>query len=203
MFKRAASRVLTQTRQKHTLPALPYEYNALEPSISEQIMKLHHQKHHQTYITNLNAAEEKLASAVNGSDVKSVIALQSAIKFNGGGHLNHSLFWENLGPKKTSPSGGLKQAIDKEFGGVDGLIKQFNATLATIQGSGWGWLVKTPTGLKITTTANQDPITEGKVILGIDAWEHAYYLQYENVKVKYFENIWNVINWDVAGERYN
>ncbi|BFZ54816.1 Superoxide dismutase [Mn], mitochondrial [Savitreella phatthalungensis] len=198
----------TFVRNKHTLPALPYEYNALEPAISEQIMKLHHQKHHQTYVTNLNAAEEKLAAAVNANDVKANIALQAAIKFNGGGHLNHSLFWENLAP--TSQGGGklsggaLSDAIEKEFGGLEKLKGDFNAALASIQGSGWGWLVKdASTGrLKIVTTANQDPITGDKVILGVDAWEHAYYLQYENAKVKYFDAIWQVINWDAATKRY-
>lgn len=185
-----------------------YEYNALEPAISEQIMKLHHQKHHQTYVTNLNAAEEKLSAAVSASDVKAAIALQAAIKFNGGGHLNHSLFWENLAPASQGGgklgSGPLKEAIDGEFGSLDGFKKAFNTALAGIQGSGWGWLVKdASTGrLKIVTTPNQDPITGDKVLIGVDAWEHAYYLQYENAKVKYFDAIWDVINWETASKRY-
>ena len=171
-------------------------------------MKLHHQKHHQTYVTNLNAAEEKLNAAVSSSDVKANIALQAAIKFNGGGHLNHTLFWENLAP--TSQGGGklssgpLSEAIDSEFGSFDKFKAAFNASLASIQGSGWGWLVKDAGNgrLKIVTTPNQDPITGDKVIIGVDAWEHAYYLQYENAKVKYFDAIWDVINWDTAAKRF-
>ncbi|ORY77297.1 putative manganese superoxide dismutase precursor [Protomyces lactucae-debilis] len=193
---------------KHTLPKLPYAYDALEPYISKQIMELHHQKHHQTYVTNLNAAEEKLANAVQAGDVKTSIALQAAIKFNGGGHINHSLFWENLAPASgaggKAPTGPLGDAIEAEFGGLDKFKAAFNAALASIQGSGWGWLVQDASSkkLKVTTTPNQDPITGDTVIIGVDAWEHAYYLQYENAKVKYFEAIWSVINWEAAGKRY-
>lgn len=167
-------------------------------------MRLHHGKHHQTYVTNLNAAESSLEAAKG--DVKKAIALQAAIKFNGGGHLNHSLFWANLAPsaEPLDPASALGKRVEAEYGSVEKLIAKFNAALAGIQGSGWGWLVRdAETGsLKITTTANQDPITKDVVLIGIDAWEHAYYLQYENAKVKYFENIWKVIDWKTANQRY-
>ncbi|CCG81795.1 Superoxide dismutase [Mn],mitochondrial [Taphrina deformans PYCC 5710] len=218
--------VSRQVRTKATLPSLPYAYDGLEPAISEQIMRLHHGKHHATYIANLNAAQETLARAVSSGDVKGSIAVQPAIKFNGGGHLNRkhsnlsrlsictdtdaidSLFWENLAPvgETTLGSGALRDQIERQYGGLDGLQKEFGAALASIQGSGWGWLVKdAKTGsLKIVTTPNQDPVTGGDVVvLGVDAWEHAYYLQYENAKVKYFEAIWSVINWDVASKRFS
>ncbi|ORY85689.1 Manganese/iron superoxide dismutase [Protomyces lactucae-debilis] len=208
-LKAATAPIRMSMRSKHSLPQLPYAYDALEPHISKHIMELHHQKHHQTYVTNLNAAEEKLASAVNGGDVKAAIALQAAIRFNGGGHINHSLFWENLAPANKQggklPEGALADAIKKQYGGVDGLKTAFNAALASIQGSGWGWLVQDASTkqLKITTTPNQDPITGDTVVLGVDAWEHAYYLQYENAKVKYFDAIWHVINWETASKRFS
>ncbi|KAE8215787.1 hypothetical protein CF327_g976 [Tilletia walkeri] len=195
-------------RSKHTLPDLSYDYGALEPSISAEIMKTHHQKHHQTYVTNLNAAEESLNQALEKSDVKSTIALQKAINFNGGGHINHSLFWANLAPKNQDgghlPSGGeLAKAIERDYGSLDKLKEKFNAQLAGIQGSGWGWLGynKTTGILDITTTANQDPLLSLTPLIGIDAWEHAYYLQYKNVKVDYFKAIWDVINFKEAEKR--
>ncbi|KAL9939154.1 hypothetical protein V8E36_001967 [Tilletia maclaganii] len=195
-------------RSKHTLPDLPYDYGALEPAISAEIMTLHHTKHHQTYVTNLNAAEESLNQAVSKSDVKAVIGLQKAINFNGGGHINHTLFWNNLHPKNqdggTLHSGGeLAKAIERDFGSLDGLKDKFNAQLAGIQGSGWGWLgYNATTGkLDIVATANQDPLLTHTPLIGIDAWEHAYYLQYKNVKVDYFKAIWDVINFKEAERR--
>ncbi|KAH7882106.1 manganese superoxide dismutase [Phlebopus sp. FC_14] len=189
----------------HTLPELPYAYNALEPHISEQIMKLHHTKHHQTYVNGLNAAEE--AYAKTDSPLER-IALQSALKFNGGGHINHSLFWKNLSP--TSEHGGkladgpLKKALERDFGSVEDFKKKFNTTTAAIQGSGWGWLGYNPTTkkLEITTTANQDPLISHVPILGVDIWEHAFYLQYYNVKADYLSAIWNVINFKEAEHRF-
>ncbi len=151
-------------RAKHTLPDLAYDYGALEPSISGQIMELHHTKHHQTYVNGLNTAEDQLAEALHNKDVKSAIALQKAINFNGGGHINHTLFWENLAPKKNGggelSNGALKDAIDRDFGSLDGLKQKFNAQIAAIQGSGWGWLGYNPQTKKldIVTTANQDPL---------------------------------------------
>ncbi|CAD6893901.1 unnamed protein product [Tilletia controversa] len=195
-------------RSKHTLPDLSYDYGALEPAISAEIMQTHHQKHHQTYVTNLNAAEESLNQALQKSDVKSTIALQKAINFNGGGHINHTLFWANLAPKNKDgghlPSGGeLSKAIERDFGSLDKLKEKFNAQLAGIQGSGWGWLgYNKATGtLDIATTANQDPLLALTPLIGIDAWEHAYYLQYKNVKVDYFKAIWEVINYKEAEKR--
>ncbi|QRV85390.1 superoxide dismutase, Fe-Mn family [Ceratobasidium sp. AG-Ba] len=161
----------------HSLPDLPYKYNALEPHISEEIMTLHHKKHHQTYVNGLNAAEESYSKAPSA---KERIALQAAIKFNGGGHINHSLFWKNLAPSGSPETkleaGEFKAAIEKDFGSVDAMIKEFNTKTAAIQGSGWGWLVYN-TGsktLEIATTPNQDPVLAPYVpLIGIDIWEHA------------------------------
>ncbi|KAL9101697.1 MAG: hypothetical protein Q9163_003083 [Psora crenata] len=166
------------TRGKATLPDLPYDYAALEPAISGRIMELHHKQHHQTYVNSYNAAAEKLAST---SSPDAQIALQPLINFHGGGHINHSLFWENLAPSHAGgggePSGKLKSAIEQAYGGLDALKKVMNAKLAGIQGSGWAWLVKdTETGaVGVRTYANQDPVVgQFKPLLGIDAWEHAY-----------------------------
>ncbi|KAM6497801.1 manganese superoxide dismutase [Amanita muscaria] len=192
----------------HTLPPLPYPYNALEPYISEQIMTLHHTKHHQAYVNNLNVAEEAYAKSTS---IKERIALQAALKFNGGGHINHSLFWTNLAPSaKKGGNGGvlrdgpLKNAIYQAFGDFDAFKKKFNTSTAGIQGSGWGWLGYNPGSkqLEIVTTSNQDPLTNHVPIIGIDIWEHAFYLQYLNDKGKYLENIWQVINFDEAEKRY-
>ncbi|KAF8153133.1 manganese superoxide dismutase [Crassisporium funariophilum] len=189
---------------KHTLPALPYAYNALEPHISEEIMTLHHTKHHQTYVNGLNAAEE--AYAKTDSTAKQ-ISLQSALKFNGGGHINHSLFWKNLAPANSGGgklgSGPLEKAIVRDFGSVEEFKKKFNTTTAAIQGSGWGWLGydSSTKKLEIVTTANQDPLLSHVPILGVDIWEHAFYLQYKNVKPDYLSAIWNVINFEEAERR--
>ncbi|KAJ6481858.1 manganese superoxide dismutase [Mycena sanguinolenta] len=168
------------TASVHTLPELPYEYNALEPYISEEIMTLHHKKHHQTYVTALNAAEEAYGKSTS---VKEQIGLQAAIKFNGGGHINHSLFWKNLAPAAHDggklAAGPLKSAIERDFGSVEEFKKSFNAKTAAIQGSGWGWLGYNATmkKLEIVTTANQDPLITHTPIIGVDIWEHAFYLQ--------------------------
>ncbi|KAG9042581.1 hypothetical protein FS837_010673 [Tulasnella sp. UAMH 9824] len=190
-----------------TLPPLDYEYNALEPHIIEEIMRLHHTKHHQAYVNNLNAAEQNYASATTPAQK---IALQAAIKFNGGGHINHTLFWKNLSPIASKGGKGgvlndgpLKQAIVKDFGSVDNLKNELNAQTAAIQGSGWGWLgynQKTKR-LEVATTPNQDPLLNLVPLIGIDIWEHAFYLQYKNDKVTYLKEIWNVINFDEAEKR--
>ncbi|KKP02047.1 Fe-Mn family superoxide dismutase [Trichoderma harzianum] len=191
-----------------SLPALPYAYNALEPSISEKIMELHHSKHHQAYVTNLNNALKTYATAITANDVPSQIALQAAIKFNGGGHINHSLFWKNLSPSSSAdadPASAptLTAEIDKTWGSLDGFKEAMGKALLGLQGSGWGWLVKDGNTLRIVTTKDQDPVVGGEVpILGIDMWEHAYYLQYLNGKAAYVENIWKVINWATAEERF-
>ncbi|KIO17387.1 hypothetical protein M407DRAFT_246757 [Tulasnella calospora MUT 4182] len=188
----------------HTLPDLPYGYDALEPHICKEIMELHHKKHHQAYVTGLNDAEKKYHDT---SDVKTQINLQAALKFNGGGHINHSLFWNNLAPSSSGggalKEGNLKDAIVRDFGSVEKFKEQMNAKTAAIQGSGWGWLgFNTNTRkLEIVTTANQDPLLSHVPIIGIDIWEHAFYLQYKNVKIDYLKAIWNVINFEEAESR--
>ncbi|KAK0392025.1 hypothetical protein NLU13_1523 [Sarocladium strictum] len=192
----------------YSLPALPYAYDALEPSISAQIMELHHSKHHQAYVTNLNSALGSYAAAVSSNDVPAQIALQPAIRFNGGGHINHSLFWANLSPA-SSPDADPKSAptlvaeIERTWGSLEGFRAALGRTLLGLQGSGWGWLVKDGPALRIVTTKDQDPVVGGEVpILGVDMWEHAYYLQYLNGKAAYVENIWKVINWKTAETRF-
>ncbi|KAK3370440.1 manganese superoxide dismutase precursor [Podospora didyma] len=193
----------------YTLPQLPYAYNALEPYISAQIMELHHSKHHQTYITNLNKALQSHVAAIASNDIAAQIALQPIIKFNGGGHINHALFWQNLAPAGSddaSPTAAhsLVSHIQSDWGSLELFQKDFSAALLGIQGSGWGWLVREESGkLRIVTTKDQDPIVGGDVpILGVDMWEHAYYLQYLNGKAAYVENIWKVINWKIAERRF-
>jgi len=205
----AAPFTASAVRAKHTLPDLPYDYAALEPAISGKIMELHHSKHHNTYVNSLNDAEEKYASAVQAKDTRQQITLQPLLKFHGGGHINHSLFWENLAPSKQGggepPSGKLADQINAHWGSFDSFKKTMNVYLAGIQGSGWSWLVKnTENGaLEIISLPNQDPVVgKYKPLLGIDAWEHAYYLQYENRKAEYFGAIWDVISWKTVAERY-
>ncbi|XP_030441494.1 superoxide dismutase [Mn], mitochondrial-like [Syzygium oleosum] len=195
-----------------SLPDLPYDYGALEPAVSAEIMQLHHQKHHQTYVTNYNKAIEQLEEAVAKGDAPAVVKLQSALKFNGGGHVNHSIFWKNLSPIHEGggepPKGSLGWAIDTDFGSLEALVQKMNAEGAALQGSGWVWLGldKEFKKLVVETTANQDPlVTKGAnlvPLIGIDVWEHAYYLQYKNVKPDYLNNIWKVINWKYASEVY-
>ncbi|KJR87642.1 superoxide dismutase, Fe-Mn family [Sporothrix schenckii 1099-18] len=195
----------------YSLPALPYAYNALEPNISAQIMELHHKRHHQAYVDNLNKALQSLTVAIATGDAATQVSLQEAIRFNGGGHINHSLFWRNLAPAgrpESDPSGAaaptLVQDINQTWGSVDNFKKFFSAALLGIKSSGWGWLVLEPaTGLHIVTTKDQDSPVGGEIpILSVDMWEHAYYLQYLNGKAAYVENIWKVINWQTAEERY-
>lgn len=160
---------------------LPDDYGALEPSISGKIMELHHKNHHNTYVTSFNTFSEQLATATADKDIKSQLALQPLLNFHGGGHINHSLFWENLAPTSQGggepPSGALAQAINESYGGLDAFKERFNTALAGIQGSGWAWLVQdVQTGsVQIRTYANQDPVVgQFRPILGVDAWEHAY-----------------------------
>ncbi|KAL5520492.1 hypothetical protein ACEPAG_9716 [Sanghuangporus baumii] len=192
------------SRSVHTLPPLPYAYDALEPYISKEIMNLHHTKHHQTYVNGLNAAEEAYTKS---QSIQEKVALQSALKFNGGGHINHSLFWKNLAPASGEGGklgdGALKQALERDFGSVENFKKELNTKTAAIQGSGWGWLgySKPNNKLEIVTTANQDPLLTHVPLIGIDIWEHAFYLQYKNVKADYLNAIWNVINFKEAEQR--
>lgn len=199
------------TRQQ--LPNLPYDYSALEPIISGKIMELHHNKHHKGYVDNLNAALEKEAQAEQKGgpgleDLSTKIALQSAIQFNGGGHINHSIFWTNLLPPKefAPPKGELLDALTRDFGSLQQFIDTMSAQTLAIQGSGWGWLGVRPgkKRLEIATCPNQTPLsTTGLIpLLGIDVWEHAYYLLYENRRGDYLKKIWEIINWKNVADRY-
>lgn len=196
--------------QQYKLPDLGYDFNALEPVISAEIMELHYTKHHAGYVTNLNKALEQLADAEQKNDMPAQVALQSAIKFNGGGNINHSIFWTNLAPiakgGDNPPEGALLKAIDQDFGSLDKLIEKLSAKSVAIQGSGWGWLGynKDKQQLEIATCDNQDPLVIKSLVplLGIDVWEHAYYLQYKNVRADYVKSIWKIINWKNVAERY-
>lgn len=195
----------------YQLPELPYDYKALEPVISAEIMELHYTKHHKGYVTNLNAALEKYHEAETKNDVAQMIALQSAIKFNGGGHINHSIFWTILAPISKGgggePKGDLAKMIERDFGSFEAFKEKFNAMTTAIQGSGWGWLGynKGQKRLEIVACSNQDPLsTQGLVpILGVDVWEHAYYLQYKNVRADYVKAIWQIFHWKHIEERFN
>lgn len=194
---------------KFELPKLPYELDALEPVISKEIMTLHYTKHHQAYVNNLSAALEKYAEAESKDDIAQMIALEQAIKFNGGGHINHSIFWTNLAPAGKggggNPSGNLEKAIQQSFGSFDAFKEQFSAKATGLQGSGWVWLGwnKTLKHLEIAACDNQDPLsTKGLIpLLGLDVWEHAYYLQYKNVRPDYVKAIWQIFNWKNVEER--
>lgn len=188
------SRRCLSTNAKFTLPSLAYDYGELEPFIKAEIMEIHHSKHHATYVNNLNIASEKLHEAVLKNDVSSIVSLQQAIKFNGGGHLNHTIFWQNLAPPKKGGGelvdGDLKNLIVAQYGSFDTFKSTLTNVTVGVQGSGWGWLGydKINKRLAITTTANQDPLeaTTGLVpLLGIDVWEHAYYLQVRSMILFY------------------
>jgi Fe-Mn family superoxide dismutase len=190
---------------------LPYDYGSLEPTIDAQTMRLHHDKHHQTYVDNLNKAVEGDPS-LQGKSLEELVAQAGSgpkvVRNNGGGHWNHSFFWEIMGPGGGQPSGELAQAIDSAFGSLDGLKEKFNAAGAGQFGSGWVWLVAVPgQGLVVSSTPNQDnPLMDvaevkGTPILGNDVWEHAYYLTYNNRRADYLKAWWNVVNWDKAAER--
>ncbi len=199
-----------QTKERYVLPALPYDEGALEPVISGQIMSLHYHKHHATYVNKLNEALEKYAEAEEKNNLAAMVALQPAIRFNGGGHINHSIFWTNLAPKSQGggkpPEGELAKALDSTFGSLKDFIARMNNTTVAIQGSGWGWLGynKAEKRLEIATCNNQDPLSSTGLIplLGIDVWEHAYYLQYLNARADYLKSIWDVVNWKNVAERY-
>lgn len=195
------------------LPALPYPNNALEPYIDEQTMMIHHDRHHATYVNNLNKAIEghpELASKTIEeliSDLDSVPEnIRTAVRNNGGGHANHSLFWQILSPNGGGePKGALAEAINNELGGFEKFKEDFSAAAAGRFGSGWAWLSVTKDGkLEMSSTPNQDsPLMEGKTpILGLDVWEHAYYLKYQNKRPDYIAAFWNVVNWDEVGRRY-
>ncbi len=194
----------------YQIPDLPYDYSALEPVISGDIMEIHHKKHHAAYANNLNLAIEQYKNAEAKKDVAAMIATQKAIKFNGGGFVNHNIFWTNLAPQSKgggeAPTGKFADAINSTFGSLDKLITRFNGMAGPIQGSGWGWLGVCPCSgkLVLATSENQDPLSmQGLVpVLGVDVWEHAYYLQYKNARPEYLKAIWGVINWANVKERY-
>jgi Fe-Mn family superoxide dismutase len=195
----------------YTLPALPYAYDALTPYIDEETMHLHHEKHHNAYITNVNAALEKHPELAEKTieellaDLNSVPEdIRTAVRNNGGGHANHSLFWTVLAPNAGGePTGAVKDGIEEAFGSFDAMKEKFSAAAAGRFGSGWAWLVVSDGKLEITSTPNQDsPISEGKTpILGLDVWEHAYYLNYKNVRPEYIKAFWNLVNWDEVNSR--
>jgi len=197
----------------HQLPPLPYDYTALEPHIDEQTMRIHHDRHHNTYVTNLNAALEKAPELANKSiedlikDLNAVPeAIRTAVRNNGGGHANHTLFWEIMGPNGGgAPTGEIANAINQAFGGYDQLKQQLTQAGTTRFGSGWAWLSVDGNGaLKIESTANQDsPLMEGRTpILSVDVWEHAYYLKYQNRRPDYLAAWFNTINWANVNQRY-
>ncbi|MBF8807740.1 MAG: superoxide dismutase [Enterococcus lacertideformus] len=197
----------------YTLPDLPYAFDALEPYIDEETMHLHHDKHHNTYVTNLNAAIEKYPE-LGEKTVEELISdmdaiptdIKTAVRNNGGGHANHSFFWKIMGPNAGGePTGEIKEAIDKTFGDFTKFKEEFKKAAVGRFGSGWAWLVIENGKLAITSTANQDsPLMEGKTpILGLDVWEHAYYLKYKNVRPEYIEAFWNVINWDEVNNQFS
>ncbi|GIO13442.1 superoxide dismutase [Fe] [Cohnella xylanilytica] len=198
----------------HVLPALPYANDALEPHIDAQTMEIHHDRHHNTYVTNLNKALESAPELADKS-VEALIAdlnsvpesIRTAVRNNGGGHANHSLFWEVIGPNAGgAPKGALAAAIDSELGGFEKFKETFAAAATTRFGSGWAWLALGKDGkLKVYSLPNQDsPIMEGDTpLLGLDVWEHAYYLKYQNKRPDYINAFWNVVNWDKVGALYD
>jgi superoxide dismutase, Fe-Mn family len=195
------------------LPQLPYAYDALEPHIDKETMNIHHTKHHNAYVTNLNNAlqgnDELLSKSVEEviSNLDAVPeSVRTAVRNNGGGHANHSLFWKVLSPNGGGlPTGELAEAINKKFGSFESFKEEFAKAAATRFGSGWAWLAVTNGALEVTSTPNQDsPLMEGKTpILGLDVWEHAYYLKYQNRRPEYVTSFWNVVNWDEVSKRFN
>ena len=195
----------------YTLPQLGYAYDALEPHIDAKTMEIHHTKHHQTYITNVNAALAGTEFA--DKDILEVISnldalpadKQTAVRNNGGGHANHTLFWEVIAPGgSNTPVGEVAAAIDAKFGSFDAFKEEFAKAATTRFGSGWAWLIVDGDGVAVTSTPNQDsPVMEGKTpILGLDVWEHAYYLNYQNRRPDYIGAFWNVVNWDVVEAKF-
>jgi Fe-Mn family superoxide dismutase len=197
-----------------TLPPLPYAPDALEPHIDKMTMEIHHGKHHNAYVTNLNKALES-APDLAGKTIEELLAnncaivpenIRTAVRNNGGGHINHSMFWKIMGPNAGgAPVGHVAQAITGAFGSFDTFKEKFNAAGVGRFGSGWAWLIKTASSVEITSTPNQDsPVMEGKkVVFGCDVWEHAYYLKYQNRRPDYLAAWWNVVNWKEIEDRFN
>jgi superoxide dismutase, Fe-Mn family len=196
-----------------SLPPLPYAPDALEPHIDKMTMEIHHGKHHNAYVTNLNKALESAPDLANKS-IEELLAnncaivpenIRTAVRNNGGGHINHSMFWQIMGPNAGGqPSGGIAEAIKSTFGGLDQFKEKFNAAATSRFGSGWAWLVSRSGKLDVISTANQDsPVMEGlQPIMGVDVWEHAYYLKYQNRRPDYVSAWWNVVNWPEIDKRF-
>lgn len=196
----------------YTLPDLEYSFDALEPHIDARTMEIHHDKHHAAYVNNVNKALEGHAD-LQAKSIDELVAgladvpeaIRGAVRNNGGGHANHTLFWDIMGPNGGgSPEGDLADAIQRDIGGLDALKEGLNKAGMTRFGSGWAWLVKNGDGLEIMSTANQDsPLTDGKTpILGVDVWEHAYYLHYQNRRAAYLDAWWNVVDWNKVAARF-
>jgi len=197
-----------------TVPALQYPFDALEPHIDKMTMEIHHDKHHGAYVTNLNKALESAPNLANKS-VEDLLAnncaivpenIRTAVRNNGGGHINHSMFWTIIGPKAGGePVGNLAAAINSTFGSFATFKEKFGTAATTRFGSGWAWLIKDSGKIDVTSTANQDsPVMEGKFpVIGLDVWEHAYYLKYQNRRPEYIAAWWNVVNWQEAEKRFN
>ncbi|ELY0461749.1 superoxide dismutase [Listeria innocua] len=197
----------------YELPKLPYTYDALEPNFDKETMELHYTKHHNTYVTKLNEAVSGHPELAE-KPVEELVAnldsvpedIRGAVRNHGGGHANHTLFWSILSPTGGgAPTGDLKSAIESEFGTFDDFKEKFNAAAAARFGSGWAWLVVNNGKLEIVSTANQDsPLSDGKTpVLGLDVWEHAYYLKFQNRRPEYIDTFWNVVNWDEANKRFD
>jgi Fe-Mn family superoxide dismutase len=196
----------------HELPKLPYPYDALEPYIDARTMEIHHTKHHQAYVNGLNTALEK-APDLQQKSVEELLrginsvpeAIRTAVRNHGGGHTNHAMFWQIMGPRKGGePKGNLADALKRAFGGFDKFKEQFTSAATTRFGSGWAWLVVAGGKLEVISTANQDnPLMDGKMpIMGLDVWEHAYYLKYQNRRPDYITAWWNTVNWDEVSRRF-
>ncbi len=195
----------------HSLPKLPYSFDALEPHIDAKTMEIHHGKHHQAYVDKLNGALDK-HSALLDKSIEDLIRelnsipddIRTAVRNNGGGHLNHSIFWPTLGANGGGPTGELADAIKRDFGSLDELKEKMNKAGATQFGSGWAWISVDGGKLIVESTPNQDnPLTQGRVpIFGIDVWEHAYYLKYQNRRPDYLQAIWNVVNWEQVAKNF-
>ena len=214
LYKRSQMLFSRAFSTKVELPPLPWEISSLEPTLSAYLLDFHYNKHHQTYCTNLNNFLQQQGEALEKGDYETAANLAPLIRFNGGGHINHTFFWHTLAPKsngggeRPSDSGKFGKAVAKTWGSFDNLISDFNARSAPLQGSGWGWIAydKNAGALCYTQTFNQDLISEkaGLVpLLNVDMWEHAYYLDYKNARPDFLNNIWDVVNWQKVEERYN
>lgn len=194
---------------KHTLPELPYAYDALEPHIDEQTMRLHHDKHHLGYVNGLNKAEADLAAARESGDFSKIQDIERRVAFHGSGHVNHTLFWRNMCPAKDykDPSGKLAEQINKDFGSFENFKAQFSAAAKAVEGSGWAFLVWSPEGNYLTTIAgenHQKQFVNNQIpLLVLDVWEHAYYLNYQNNRGAYVDAFWNIVNWENVAENFD